>query len=57
MFSGIMDQLFNVEEILQNSLILLRKLNATFPDNNYGFQQDNDLKHTSKWHFILYNIN
>lgn len=48
MFSGIMDQLFNVEEILQNSLLLLRKLNATFPDNNYGFQQDNDLKHTSK---------
>lgn len=45
-FSGIMDRYFYVEEILRNTLLPF--LNATFPDNNYRFQQDNDPKHTSK---------
>ena len=46
MFGGIMDRFFYVEEILRNSLLPF--VNATFPDNNYRFQQDNDPKHTSK---------
>ena len=46
MFGRIMDRFFYVEEILRNSLLPF--VNATFPDNNYRFQQDNDPKHTSK---------
>jgi len=44
-FGGIMDQHFYVEEILRNTLLPF--VNATFPDNDYRFQQDNDPKHTS----------
>ena len=40
MFSGIMNRFFYVEEILRNALLPF--VNATFPDNNYRFQQDND---------------
>ena len=42
MFSGIacMNRFFYVEEILRNTLLAF--VNATFPDNNYRFQQDND---------------
>jgi len=46
MFGGIMDGFFYVEDILRNSLFPF--VNATFPNNNYRFQQDNDPKHTSK---------
>ena len=40
MFSGIMNRFFYVEEILRNALLPF--VNATFLDNNYRFQQDND---------------
>ena len=42
MFSGItcMNRFFFVEEILRNALLPF--INATFPDNNCRFQQDND---------------
>jgi len=44
-FGGIMDQHFYVEEILRNTPLPF--VNATIPDNDYRFQQDNDPKHTS----------
>ena len=50
MFSGIMDRFFYVREILKNSILPF--INATFSDNNYRFQQDNDPNHTSKGFYI-----
>ena len=46
-----MDRFFYVKEILLNTLLPF--VTATFPDNNYRFQPDNDLKHMSKCHLII----